>query len=140
MEKIVEWFQKVPLAFLDSTLGAKIPGFAEKLAIAVAVVAGQVLIIWLIWFLAQKISARIKANHEHRFKALTIRNFRILTAKQIVNAILFSIRILKYLITIFQLFITIPIVFSLFPATEDLASTIFSYVLNPLKNILLEMV
>ena len=109
---------------------------AERLGIAAAVVVVQILIIWFIWFLFGKISAKIKSGGGTRIKGLSIRNFKILTAKQIVDMILFLLRILKYLITVFQLFITVPIVFSLFPATEHLASTIFGYVLTPLKNIL----
>ena len=115
-------------------------GFAERLGLAAAIIAGQALLIWLVWLLAQKISAKIRASAGSRIKPLTIRNFKILTAKQIVDVILFCLKILKYIITIFQLFITVPIVFSLFPATKDLASTIFGYVLNPLKDILIQIV
>jgi small-conductance mechanosensitive channel len=35
---------------------------------------------------------------------------------------------------------TVPIVFSLFPATRELASTLFGYILNPLKNIFFSVV
>jgi len=115
-------------------------GFAERLGIAAGIVAGQALLIWFIWFLFKKISVKIKSGAGHRIKPLTIRNFKILSAKQIVDVIIFLLRILKYLLTVFQLFITIPIVFSLFPATKDLASTIFGYVLNPLKNIMMGFV
>jgi small-conductance mechanosensitive channel len=115
-------------------------GFVEKLGIAAAVIVGQIFLIWLIWFFAKKISAKIRAGAGNRIKALTIRNYRILTAKQIVEVLLFFLRIIKYLLTAFQLFITVPIVFSLFPATKELATTIFGYFLNPLKFILTEAV
>ena len=110
--------------------------FIEKLGITAAIVAVQALIIWLIWLLFKKISARIRDGAGDRIKPLTIRNFKILTSKQIVEVILFFLRIAKYLITVFQLFITVPIVFSLYPETKDLASTIFGYFLTPLKSIL----
>lgn len=119
---------------------AVLMGFTERLGIAAAVVAGQALLIWLVWFLFKKISNKIKSGAGSWIKALTIRNFKILTARQIVDVILFFLRILKYLITIFQLFITVPIVFSQFPATEALASTIFGYILSPLRKILLNIV
>ena len=114
--------------------------FMEKLSIAFVVVAFQALLIWFVWFIFRKISEKIKAGAGNRIKPLTIRNFKILSSMQIINVILFLLRIAKYVITIFQLFITVPIVFSQFPATERLASTIFDSVLNPLKRILLEMV
>ena len=115
-------------------------GFAGRLGIAAAIVAGQALLIWLIWLFFKKISAKVRAGAGRRIKPLTIKNFKILTVKQIEEAIIFLLRILKYLITIFQLFITVPIIFSLFPATKDLASVIFGYILNPVKSILLDAV
>ena len=118
----------------------KLLGYTEKFGIAAAVIAGQALFIWLVWLVFKKISAKIKADAGSRIRPLTIKNYKILSAKQIVNVILFLLRILKYLITIFQLFITFPIIFSLYPATEKLASTIFGYILHPLKNILMDTV
>jgi len=110
-------------------------GFTERLCMAAAIVAIQAFLIWFFWFLFGKLGNKIKAGSGNQIKALTIKKFRILTAKQIVDMILVLIRIAKYLVTLFQLFITVPIVFSLFPATKDLASGIFSYVLEPLKKI-----
>jgi len=118
------------------TEASSLMGFAERLGIAAGVVAVQALFIWFVWFIFKKISAKIKSGAGNRIKPFTIRNFKILSVKQIVDVILVLMRILKYLITIFQLFITVPIVFSLFPATENLAATIFGYILAPLKNIL----
>ena len=115
-------------------------GVLERFGIAAAVVAVQALLICLVWFLAKKISAKIRAGAGNRIKPLTIKKLKILTVKQIEDVIIFFVRIAKYLITVFQLFITVPIIFSLYPATEKLASTIFGYVLSPLKNILLSAV
>jgi small-conductance mechanosensitive channel len=114
--------------------------FTRRLGIAVVIVIVQVILIWLVWFLVKKLSAKIEASAGSRIKPLTIRNYKLLSAKQITDVILFSLRILKYLITIFQLFITVPIVFSLFPATEDLASGIFSIVFDPIKAIVLGVI
>jgi len=115
-------------------------GFPERLGIAIAIVAAQALFIWFVWFLFRIINAKVRVDAGNRIKPLTIRKLKILSNKQIVDLILFSLRIVKYLITAFQLFITVPIVFSLFPATRELASVIFGYILNPLKTILLDTV
>ena len=115
-------------------------GFSQRLGIAAGIVVGQALLIWLVWFLFKKISAKIKAGAGNRIRPLKIRNFNILSAKQITEVILFFLKILKYIVTLVQLLITVPVVFSMFPATRDLASTIFGYFLNPLKSILVDMV
>jgi len=113
---------------------------AKRLGIAAVVVTVQAFLIWLVWFLVKKLSTKIETSAGSRIKPLTIRNYKLLTSKQITDVILFSLRILKYLITIFQLFITVPIVFSLFPSTRRLASGIFGHIIDPLKTILLDTI
>jgi small-conductance mechanosensitive channel len=114
--------------------------FSEKFGITLAVIAGQALFIWFVWFIFKKISKKVKAGAGSRIKPITIKNLKILTPKQIVEIILFVLRVAKYLITVFQLIITVPIVFSLYPATEQLAFTIFGYFINPIKKILMDAV
>jgi small-conductance mechanosensitive channel len=115
---------------------ATILGFAARLGIAAAVVAGQILFIRLIWFLFRKLNEKIKADAGKKIKALSIKNFKILSATHIVNVIQSLLRVIKYLITFTLLFITVPIVFSQFPATQELANYIFSHLLEPLTFIL----
>jgi small-conductance mechanosensitive channel len=111
-------------------------GFAEKIGIVAGIIVGQVVLIIVVWHVVfRAISRKIAESAGNKIKPLTVKNIRILTAKQITGVILFFVRILKYVITVFQLFITVPIVFSLFPATEELASTLFGYILTPLKSI-----
>jgi small-conductance mechanosensitive channel len=109
--------------------------FLQKLGIALAVIAGQALLTRLVWLLFKWLNKKTEIYAGQKIKPLTIKKLRILNTKQITNIILFILKIIKYLITVFQLFITVPIVFSLFPATEQLASTLFGYILTPLKNI-----
>ena len=109
--------------------------FAHRLGIAIAVIVFQILLIWLVWQLFRRLSGKIIRHGSEKIKPLTIKKLRILTAKQIIDVIVFLLRILKYVITVFQLFITLPIVFSLFPATKNLATTIFYYIFHPLKDI-----
>ena len=111
--------------------------FLTRCGIAIAIIALQVLLIWLVWhmlipWIAEKIEKTVKNN----IKPLTVKKIVILSTKKIVDAIDVLLKIFKYLLTAFQLFITVPIIFSLFPATKNLASTLFGYVLNPLRNII----
>ncbi|MDR1319126.1 MAG: mechanosensitive ion channel family protein [Treponema sp.] len=110
--------------------------FIQRLGIALAVIAGQVLLIFLVWLLFKFAARKVAETGAGKIKPLTIKKLKLLTAKQIVDSIQFLLRILKYLVTLFQLFLTVPIVFSLFPETEKLASTLFGYILTPLKNII----
>ncbi|MDR0456570.1 MAG: mechanosensitive ion channel [Treponema sp.] len=140
-ESIVETIQDViedmPLAHAEDTSAADTyeMHFTVRLGIALGIVAGQVLLTWLIWLLFKFLSQKVVNSDGSKIKPLTIRKFKLLSTRQIVNAIVFGLKILRYLVIGFQLFLTVPIVFSLFPPTQRLAVTIFGYILNPLKDI-----
>ena len=110
-------------------------GLIKRLGLAAAIIIGQILLIRLVWFFFNILSRKVLQYGQKKFKPLKIRGYRILDTKQILDVIFFFLKIGKYLITILQLIITVPIVFSLFPLTERLASKIFGYILTPLKNI-----
>ncbi|MDR1637570.1 MAG: mechanosensitive ion channel family protein [Treponema sp.] len=115
-----------------------IGSFLKRLGIALGIIVLQAFLIWVFWrYLFRIITQRAESYMGTRIKPLTIKKFRFLSARQIINLILFGIRILKYVLTAVQLIITVPIVFSLFPSTQHLAFTLFNYILTPFKNILM---
>jgi len=107
----------------------------QRLGIALAIVAVQVLLIWFVWYLFKRLSHKIENDIINVIKPLSFKKVKLLSAKQITEIIIFILRILKYVITILLLYLTLPIIFSFFSATKDLASTLFGYILNPLKDI-----
>jgi small-conductance mechanosensitive channel len=119
----------------DAAAYAYKKNFLVRLGTAVGVVACQVLLSWLIWLLFKFLSRKVIDSGSEKIKPLIIRKFKLLSAKQIVNAIVFGLKIFRYMVICFQLFLTVPIVFSLFPPTQRLATTIFGYIFNPIKNI-----
>jgi small-conductance mechanosensitive channel len=113
--------------------------FLIRLGIAVAIIIVQALLIRLVWYFFKWFQGKLAEYGTKHFKNLTIRKFHIMDTKQILNVLFSALKIIKYIVTAFQLFLTIPIVFSLFAPTKDLANKIFGYILTPLKNIALGM-
>jgi small-conductance mechanosensitive channel len=120
--------------------GSERLGIWARLGIAVAIVISQILLIRLVWFLFKVFNVKIMAFGKTKFKPFHFKNYRILDTNQLLEIIFFLLKIAKYVVTVLQLIITIPIVFSLFTITEKLASKIFGYILTPLKNIALGIV
>ncbi|GHT85975.1 hypothetical protein FACS1894137_10940 [Spirochaetia bacterium] len=108
-----------------------------RLGIAAAIILVQALLIRLIWFLFNRFQEKLSVYGTAHFITLTIRKFRIMDTKQILNLFLTLLKIAKYVVPAFQLYLTIPIVFSLFNPTKNLAHKLFGYILTPLKNIAL---
>ena len=112
------------------------PDLAWRFGITIIVIAVQALVIWLVLLFFGKLAAMIKSGAKNKIKPLVIKKARILSVKQIENVLLFFLRIMKFLVIVFQLFISLPIIFSFHPATAWLSSTIFGYILSPLRNVL----
>ncbi|MDR2070229.1 MAG: mechanosensitive ion channel family protein [Treponema sp.] len=114
--------------------------YLRRIGIALGIIAAQVLLIRFVWRLFDRFKKKLAFWGGRKLKPLSIKNLNLLTTGQMVNMLLLGLRVVKYIVTAFQLFITIPIVFSLFPLTKNLASTLFNYILTPIKNILLNTV
>jgi small-conductance mechanosensitive channel len=113
--------------------------FFLRLIIVIAIIIIQALLIRLLWYLFKKLNKKIGDSASEKLKPLVIKKLKILTTKQILGIIEFLLRILKYVITVVQLFITLPIIFSLFSATRNIATFLFNYLLTELKNIVLSI-
>ncbi|GHV69681.1 hypothetical protein AGMMS49928_13000 [Spirochaetia bacterium] len=110
-------------------------GFFPRLGIAFLVLIIQAVLIRLVWALFRRLNEKSTTWGMAHIKPLTFRKLKLLNTKQIIEVILFVLKILKYVVTAFQLYITLPIIFSLFSATEDIARTLFGYILTPLRDI-----
>lgn len=69
-----------------------------------------------------------------KFKAVSIKNYEFLDIRKQSRIVVFLIKSLRLVVIVIQLLISIPILFSIFPETEDLAYTLFSYAWNPIKD------
>ena len=67
---------------------------------------------------------------------LTIKKYKILDTGHALAALGMLLNILKWLVIFFELFITVPLIFSLFESTQELAASLFDHILTPVKKVL----
>jgi len=121
---------------VQETISAQDMDLAKRVGIVVAIIGVQALLIWLIWMAFDHLSVKVAKIAARRIKPLKVKNLTLFSTRQIVHAIIVFLKVCKYFVTFIQLYLTLPIVFSLFPATESLASKLFGYILNPLRDII----
>lgn len=112
----------------------------KRILYFVLVLAGQYLLFWLTGWLFRKLKVRIQKLKDTRLKPISIQNYELLDTQRQVNLLIFLSNLLRYVIMLLQLLITVPLLFAIFPQTKGLAYQIFSYIWNPIKNILVGMV
>lgn len=112
----------------------------KRILYFVLVLAGQYLLFWLTGWLFRKLKVRIQKLKDTRLKPISIQNYELLDTQWQVNLLIFLSNLLRYVIMLLQLLITVPLLFAIFPQTKGLAYQIFSYIWNPIKNILVGIV
>lgn len=112
----------------------------KRILYFVLVLAGQYLLFGLTGWLFRKLKVRIQKLKDTRLKPISIQNYELLDTQRQVNLLIFLSNLLRYVIMLLQLLITVPLLFAIFPQTKGLAYQIFSYIWNPIKNILVGIV
>jgi small-conductance mechanosensitive channel len=107
----------------------------KNILLFILVLLSQYILIVLTNYCFRKLRQKIDTIKDKYLKSVFIRNYEFLSIDRQEKVIFFLLNILRYIIIIVQLIISIPLLFSIFPQTEDLAMQIFSYILTPAKRI-----
>lgn len=109
----------------------------ERIGYFILVLVVQFLLFKGTNWLYRRLKLRIHKLKDTRLKAVSIQNYELFDTEKQVKLLVFASNIVRYLIMLIQLLVTVPILFSIFPQTEELARTIFSYLWDPTKSILI---
>ncbi len=108
----------------------------KKVGLALLVLIIQIILIKLVnLFFKRRVNKYLKSKSGTWFTGIKIKNYEILNQERETAVILLTSKVIRFLINLTQLYITIPIVFSIFPPTKRFAETMFGYILTPLKKI-----
>ncbi len=114
-------------------------GFKQKLkggALALIVILLQLLAVWITLRLFRRWKRRGVLRLLRKLKPFQTKNYVLLDTHRLGVIIIGVLNLLRFLIILLQLFISIPLLFSLFPETKEFTYTIFGYIWNPVKHIL----
>lgn len=120
-------------------LGKIEKGFAKTL-FRIGLILIVFIIAWLIFWLInrgyKKLAVNIQSNKEKWLKDLAYNNYTFLTEEQELNVILMFFKISRWLLYLVFLYISLPILFSIFPFSRAWAEILFSLVWLPFKSVL----
>ncbi len=92
-------------------------------------------IIKLFGWIAEKMS-NLEHTHLTGFK---INNYTLLDSTRQVKVLLTINTIVKWILISLSVYITLPILFGIFPWTKDFASILFGYILDPIKSFFISL-
>lgn len=110
---------------------------AKEIALALLVIFVLILVTRYLKKFFHFTADLIKGQEGKRIDGIKIRNYTLFDAKRQVKALLNLNSFLKWVVILLAIYIALPILFGIFPWTENFATTLFGYIINPLKKILL---
>lgn len=113
---------------------------ARRSALFVLVIIIQYIIFKLINWMFRRLRRRIIRFKQQKMKALVVRNYEVLNTSRLTRVLIFASNILRYFLLLTVLLFTIPILFSIFPQTENLAMKIFYYIFDPIRMVVKSVV
>lgn len=112
----------------------------KRIVYFILVLVGQYLLFRMTNWLFRKLKLRIVRLRNTRLKPFSIQDYELLDTHKQVRLLIFLASLLRYVIMFLQLLLTVPLLFSIFPQTKDLAYQLFSYIWNPVKSIFIGVV
>ncbi|WP_202797932.1 mechanosensitive ion channel domain-containing protein [Ochrovirga pacifica] len=137
IEKVAESFKdaiKTAISF------AKEENSVKKIAIRTGLVLLVIFMIWLVIKLITqlfiKVDLIIKRNQKSLLKDLKYNDYVIVSTEQAMVLVSYITKAIKIIVYALILYITLPILFSIFPFTRDWASILFNLIWNPFKGVI----
>jgi small-conductance mechanosensitive channel len=112
----------------------------KNLGYTLIVVLALILIILFLNWIFRKIFRYTEKNKARLFKSVKINEYEFLTAEREYQVAQSFLKILKTALIIFLFIIALPVIFSIFPATEGITRKIIGLIWSPVRNILLAVV
>ena len=120
----------------DYGLKAKLTG----LGWAVFLIVVQVLFFMLTARFIRYLRHLIVEGGDGRMKPLVIKGYELMNIHQEKRILLFLTRVLQVFLILLQLFISLPLLFSIFPETEKFTWNMINYVWSPLRDMVVSIV
>ncbi|MDE5976365.1 MAG: mechanosensitive ion channel family protein, partial [Muribaculaceae bacterium] len=99
----------------------------------VLVIAMQCLLFKLINWLFGKLRRKIIDFKDERLKPIVVRDYELLNTHRLGEVLIWVSNVVRYLLLLLLLIFTVPILFAIFPQTENLALKIFFYIIDPIR-------
>lgn len=104
------------------------------------IIAIQVLLIWGIRWLLRRWKFRVTLKLLRNIKTVSIKNYPLLDTHRLGIVIIFLFNLVRFFLILLVLLVGVGLMFSVFPETKTLTYTVFSFIWNPLHDILHQII
>ncbi len=141
------WAGKTPEVYaleLRSAINKSITKYIEdhsltksltRIGLSMAVIILLSVLIWLVYRLFAYLRRFVELKKGNWFRGTSINNYQLVHEDRQIELIAGFLKLLRLFTIILLIYIALPVIFSFFPWTEELAKRLIGYILRPVKNI-----
>ncbi len=126
-----EYLNLISTAIVKEKDAHSFVNWLKRIALVLLIIGGLSLIIFLVTKAFRWINMRLTSNRETFLNGLTINKIKIFTAEHFENFVLRLTGLLRFIVIIFIVYLSLPLLFSIFPETKMWTSTLLQWILGP---------
>lgn len=111
-----------------------------EVLLTLLLIAGVVLIIYLINKMFRYITDWLKSKNHHYFTGIKIKNYQLLDSDRQLNFLITVTNIVRIVVVVFSLYLALPLLFSIFPQTAGWADLLLGWILAPVGKVLMGII
>jgi len=108
----------------------------KEAGLALIVIAILILVIYFINYLFGKVSRWINSLTGSWLNGVHIRSYELLDARQEAAFLISALTFFKWVVILISVYLALPVLFGIFPWTQNFSQVLLSYITTPLKRIL----
>lgn len=146
------WHNKKPVALANGYLALvkkeiqrerdahSLLNWVKRIALVLLIIAFLWLIIWAVNKLFVRLAKYIGLHINNWLGKINLEKLRFLSASKLEYAALKLLLVIKIIVIAVIIYLSLPLLFSVFPETEAWTGTLLGWVLNPLRSVLVNIV
>lgn len=131
-----DYLDKIKQSIVKEKEANSFYNWLKRISMIVLVFIGLAFIIYLINKLFNVVSNYFHNNTDSFLNGLTIRKVKLLDPAQYERMLIRLTNFIRIVVIIILFYLSLPLLFYIFPGTKDITRTLLSWILDPAKNIL----
>ncbi len=130
-----QYLQKIKDTIKATKQANSLANWLRRVGYVALVILGILVIIYLINRLFALLSRYVIRKRSRYSKGLSIRGYKLFSPKQHLVFLLRSIRFARFIAVLLALYLSLPVLFSIFPQTEAYTYTLLNWIITPAKSV-----
>ncbi len=130
------YLQKIKKSINDNKKANSVFNWLKRIGLVTLVLAGIFLIIYFINRFFKYLTLKLISNKKKFCTGVSIKNFKLFTPKQHLRFYVRVLYVLKIITILLALYLSLPLLFSIFPQTEAYTYTLLNWIITPATSII----